>query len=95
MRKVLPNILKLGLPLPKAVLEAPEVHEGLEFYWEAFMDLTTCRGGMGDGPIPWIHVATYAQIHDLDTEEFEDLWFYITQMDETWLEFQDRKRKQK
>ncbi len=93
MRKVLPNIIRLGLPLPKAVLEAQQVHEGLELYWEAFLDLSTCRGGMGDGPIPWNRAADYADRLEMDDEDFDEFWFFLTRMDECWLEFQDRKRK--
>jgi hypothetical protein len=92
---VLPNILRLGLPLPKAVMEAQEVHEGLEIYWEAFVDLSTCRGGMGDGPIPWNQAAIYADRLEMDDEEFDDFWFYISQMDDAWLDYQARKNKTK
>jgi hypothetical protein len=92
LRKVLPNIIRMGLPLPKAAVETPELQVGLDFYMEAFIDLGTCRGGMGDGPIPWHHCMAYADNLELDQEETDDLWYIIAKLDEAWLEYQERKR---
>jgi hypothetical protein len=76
-------------------MEAPEVNQGLDIYWEAFIDLSTCRGGMGDGPIPWDRAMQYADRLTMDDEEWEDFWFIVSRLDETWLDYQDKKRKTK
>lgn len=93
--KILPNVLKLGLPIPKAFLNAPSLSLGLEIYYEAYMDLCTTRGGMGDGPIPWHHAMDYAARCSMDEEQTDELWFYLTQMDEAWLKFQEKKSSRK
>ena len=48
---------------------------------------------MGDGPIPWDRAMQYAERLDLDDEEWEDFWFYVSRLDETWLDYQAKKRK--
>lgn len=73
--------------------EAPVLALGLDLYWEAFMDLCTCRGGMGDGPIPWTVAMEWADRNDLDEELTSDLWFLLNRMDETWLEHQAKERE--
>lgn len=86
LTKIVPNCLKLGLPLPKAILNAPELGLGLDLYFDIFQDLQTCRGGMGDGPIPWTAAKCYAKHHKIFGEDFEDMWFLISRMDDTWQE---------
>lgn len=71
---------------------APELQLGLDVFYEAYMDLSSCRSGMGDGPIPWTVVMDYAQLQHMDEEMARELWFYITQMDEAWLTYQEKKR---
>lgn len=83
----------MGLPLPKAAQDMPDLALGLELYWDAFLDLSTCRGGMGDGPIPWTVARQYAEQLDMDEDEFEEMWFILSRMDETWLKHQDKKRE--
>lgn len=59
---------------------------GLEFYFRAFIDLTTCRGsGWTVGPIPWSEVQAYADAYDLDEEEADTLHYHIAQMDAAFL----------
>lgn len=41
------------LPIPDRIVNRPRLSPGLEFYYHAYIDLATCRGGMGDGFIPW------------------------------------------
>lgn len=85
IKKILPNIIKLKLPIPKAIREAPVLQPGLGFYMEAYLDLATCRGGMGDGPIPWTAGIQYARWLDLDRDQTENFWYIITQVDEWYL----------
>lgn len=94
-KRILPNILRLGRPIPKAIAEAPTLSPGLELYMEAYSSLSTTRGGMGDGPIPWTAAMQYADRLGLDSEDAEELWYYVSEMDVTWSEYQTEKRAKK
>lgn len=80
------------LPLPKAIQEAPMLHMGLELYYDAFLELTTCRPiGMAMGSIPWNVIKDYAVAFNLDEEQRADLFYYIRMIDNAYL---DKQRKQ-
>lgn len=66
---------------------------GLELFYNAFMDLTSCRGtGYGtEGPIPWTAVRQWARERELDEEQAEDLEYHIPQMDEVYLKHKAKK----
>lgn len=69
-------------PLPKVILEAPQLFSGLEIYFQAFFDLDTERShGMGLTPIPWSAILRYARYQELDEEQTEDLLHYVRAMD--------------
>lgn len=73
-------------PIPEKILNAPQLEFGLEWYYEAFGKLTTCRSiGMGVGPIPWLAVNEFGKRYGLDLEEQEDLEFLISSMDDAYL----------
>lgn len=66
---------------------------GLEMYFGAFLDLTSCRAiGMGLGPIPWTAINQYARAYDYSDEQEDDLQFYITRMDHAYLEWVNKKK---
>ena len=76
------------MPLPDMILNEPALFHGLEFYYAAFMDLTTCRAqGMGEGPISWTVIADYCNAFDIHGEQREDMFYFIRAMDSTYLEF--------
>jgi hypothetical protein len=81
------------MPLPDRIQNAPELVLGLELYYGAFMDLTSCRGtGYGtEGPIPWDKVVQWAEKYGLDEEQEDDLVYHIPQMDEVYLKFKAKK----
>ena len=80
--------------IPDAILHAPELSLGLEFYFEAFMCLNTCRSvGWSPGPIPYFAVAEYAVLQELDDEETEDLHYHIRRMDCAFLELNAKEPK--
>lgn len=90
---MLPNLIKLRLPIPKKIQDAPSLSPGLELYWDAFEALNTCRSGMsGDGPIPWLAVRRYADHCDMDGQECDDLWFFMQRMDEAYQKLASSKR---
>ena len=53
------------------------------------MDLHTCRSfnGFDEGPIPWSAVNCYAIRYSFSDEGFEELWYFIKEMDKTYLNF--------
>lgn len=83
------------IPLPKRIANAPELWLGLELFYDAFWDLNSCRdlGAVGFGPIPWSAVKDYAQTFELDSEQFQDLYYYIRRMDDAYLKFCSPKGK--
>lgn len=74
------------LPLPPKIANAPQLAQGLEFYYHAFMDLHTCRSsGMDIGPVAWRDIDAYAIRFDLHDEQAEDLFAHIRAMDNAYL----------
>lgn len=67
---------------PLALLSLPDI-SGLEWVWEAFIDLSTCRPPAFEGinAIPWTVVKEWATLNDLDTFDFDMLWFCIKKLD--------------
>lgn len=59
---------------------------------EAYSSLSTVRGGMGDGPIPWTAAMQYADRLGLEEEDAEELWYFVSEMDAAWGQFQEAKR---
>jgi len=79
-------------PLPKRIQNAPQLEMGLELYWEAFWDLSTCRAvGMGAGPIPWLAIRDYGLTFGLDEDQQEDLVYLVRMMDNAYLTHQSEK----
>lgn len=83
------------LPLPERIQNAPELFQGLELFYLAFMDLTSCRGqGYGtEGPIGWLQISEYCFIHGIIGEQRDDLIYHIQRMDEAYLGFKAKKLK--
>jgi hypothetical protein len=82
-------------PLPARIANAPELLLGLDLYYLAFFDLTSCRSlGYGiEGPITWLTVDEYADRIGLEGDQREDLHFHISRMDKTYLDFRAKKHK--
>lgn len=55
-----------------------------EFFFKAYMDLTTCRS---DGPIPWTSIMAYADRLGLDESATEVLNTCIRMMDNAQAEW--------
>lgn len=92
-RKIIEECIRRKRPLPPKIENAPrlELHQAL--YYEAFLALHTCRGGMGDGPIPWTAMNEYALTYKLDDEQRETLFYHVRALDQAWMEWQSEKRK--
>jgi hypothetical protein len=83
------------LPLPEKIANAPELLIGLEFFYMAFLDLTTCRGTGYDteGPISWLAIKEWADSNEVEGEQREDLFYYINELDKAYLDFKAKKLK--
>jgi hypothetical protein len=87
-QKILEDCYRLRRPLPKAIREAPQLELGLEFTYQAFWELNTCRPtGWTLGSIPWTAIHDYAKAHGMKYgEEFEDFSYLIRAMDRAFLD---------
>lgn len=93
---IVEQCVRQRLPLPERIAKAPEVFFGLEIYYIAFMDLTSCRGtGYGtEGPISWLTINQYADAKGFDGEQREDLFYFIQRLDMVYLEHKTKKLKE-
>lgn len=88
--------MRYKLPLPEALKNAPSLHMGLEFYYNAFRHLSTCREmGMGIGRITYFMCTKYCRENDIEGDQREDFIVVILAMDETYLEYCDKQSKKK
>nr|DAO81138.1 MAG TPA: hypothetical protein [Caudoviricetes sp.] len=93
---ILRQCAQLKLPIPDAIANAPILTEGLELYFMAFLDLTTCRSyGMSEGPIPWTAIKDWATYNGLSVTQTEDLFYMVREMDNAYLDYRAKKQKQK
>lgn len=77
--------------LPDRILNAPQLRLGLELYYGAFSELSSCRTtGFGAGPIPWSVVQDYADTFVFDDEQTEALHYLIRKMDSAYLDHVNR-----
>lgn len=84
---------KQNLPLPDKIKNAPILLPGLQFYYQAFLDLSTCRPlGMPEGPIPWSAINIYAERQDLTDDDYERFFTLLRAMDAAYLDYRDKKR---
>lgn len=82
------------MPIPDSILNAPELEEGLELYYIAFMDLSDCRAmGMSEGPIPWLAIDRYCLRHGIEGEAADDMIYHVKKLDAHYLSKQRDKMK--
>ena len=86
-QRIIEAAVRRRQPLPDVIANAPELLLGLDSYFEAFVELSTCRElGMSSGPIPWTAVDRYAERHGYRGEGFVYLLQMIRAMDAAFLE---------
>jgi hypothetical protein len=81
-------------PVPTRIKNAPQLWVGLELFYRAFYDLTTCRPntGFGAGEIPWTATEEYARSMRMDWEQKTRLHYLIRALDRAYLEYLEGKR---
>jgi hypothetical protein len=82
------------LPLPEAIRNAPSLWLGLELYYNAFLELCTCRQiGNAVGAIPLTSVIEYCKAFEIEGEQQEDLLWLIQRLDHKYLEWVSKRVK--
>lgn len=95
-KKIITQCIRERLPFPEKIKNAPQLHLGLDLYFTAFLDLTTCRpGGMGLYPIPWDRIQDYGERFYFSDELLEEFHILIRKLDEAWVEHFDKKHQSK
>lgn len=78
--------IRRGQPPPDSIQNAPVLYEGLNLYYTAFLDLHGCRQlGTVMGPIDWLAIDRYCERHDITGEQYEDMHYFVSRLDEAYL----------
>lgn len=94
-KRIIVQCMRERMALPQRIQNAPELKLGLELYFGGFFDLNTCRQtGWSVSPIPWSSIAEYAKVYEFDTEQTDDLFFFVRKMDEVFINHHSKKDKQ-
>jgi hypothetical protein len=72
-------------------MNRPRLLPGLEFYWEAFHDLSSCRV-MG-GAIPWSALDRWAEREEVEGDDFRRLSRLVSAMDAEYLRIREEERE--
>lgn len=72
------------MPIPEKIKNAPSLFMGLELYFTAFTDLTSSRT---DGPISWLSISDYCIVNEIEGEQRDDLFYFVTNMDSKYLKW--------
>lgn len=87
------DCIRQGLALPDAIQNAPRLSPGLNLFYSGFMELTACRDmGTVLGPLNWLTIQRYCEVHDITDEQAEDMHYYLSHMDAAFLENQRKKQ---
>lgn len=84
--------IRRGRPPPESIQNAPVLYDGLNLYYAAFMDLNGVRQlGMALGPIDWLAIDRYCERHDITGEQYEDMHYFVSRLDEAFLNYHREK----
>jgi len=94
---ILTQAYKQGLPIPKAIRNAPVLRTGLSFFYNAFWELSDDRlGGMSEGGIQWTAINEYAKRHEIDDiDDFQRFMKLVKRMDIEYLKYREKKQTEK
>jgi hypothetical protein len=80
--------------IPDALLNEPELLQGLSIYYDAFWEVFPDRQlGMSVGPIPYSSIVTYSKEWNLDEEMSATMLRLVRKMDNAFLEWQEKQSK--
>lgn len=76
------------MPLPEAIANAPSLWTGLELYYNAFLELSSCRKiGQAVGSIPFTSMIDYCSAFEIEGSQQEDLLWLMQRLDHKYLEW--------
>lgn len=81
---IIQQCVQQKLPLPARIANAPELMLGSEFYFLAFLELTTCRNS-ADGVVSWLAIKAWADEYEISGEQREDLFHHVQAMDAAYM----------
>lgn len=89
-----------GMPIPDAILNAPELWIGDDLFLQGFDELDTCRAiGLAKGQIPWTAIFQYCQFNGFDPDLAHEFNLVIRMVDTEILNYEaeksERTRKNK
>lgn len=83
---------RAGRPIPKKILDSPELALGLGLFYRAFMQLSSCRSiGMDEGPIPWTAIYTWCEENRVLNPQRRRVFNYVRCMDNAYLKYKAAK----
>lgn len=89
---IVEQCVRMRSPYPDAIANAPELHPGLNLFYTAFLDLTSCRTlGYSQGPIPWLAIDHYCQANEIEGEQREDVFYHVAHLDKAYLDWSSKK----
>lgn len=96
-KKIIEQCARERRPLPDAIANAPDLWLGLDLFYMAFTDLTSCRSFStgGPGPIPWSAIQIYCDAYEIKGEQREDVFYHVQHLDTAYLEWAAKKIGQK
>lgn len=93
-RDIVEKCIRTRQRIPDAIVNAPELQAGLNLFYVAFLDLTSCRAlGFAQGPIPWLAINKYCEANEITGEQREDVFYHVTHMDKVYLDWSLEKAK--
>lgn len=94
--KLVEQMIRDGIELPDHLKNAPSLLVGLELFYNAFQELTTCRQlGMSLGPIPWTAIDVYCIRYSLEGDQRDDVFFHVENLDDEYRNEVEKKAAKK
>lgn len=86
--------VRQGRPIPKKIMEAPQLFMGLELFFVAFLALTDERQvAWGEGAIPWRAMREWCDANEISEDTRADVFYFVKQLDGAYLRRSAEKRK--
>ena len=80
------------IPVPARIKDAPTLGIGLDLFYNAFLELSSCRAAsFQEGPIPWVAIHLYCEDNEIVGDQKSSLLYLVRRMDTAFLDF---RRKQ-
>ena len=90
---IIRQCLKEKRDFPEKIKNAPELINGLDIFWDAFMELSDSRpSGMGYGCIPWVVINQYCRYHKFSADQEEAMHYHLKEMDLVFISHHARKQ---